>query len=431
MTAPQVDSAGQKDFFQLPGLGTGFTAQATYFAVSFLILFSHRPDAILNAQFYAEDGTYWYADAYRFGLHCLFMPEAGYLHTLPRLVALFTLLFPLSIAPLVMNLCAMVVQILPVNVFLSDRFSAIPFCTRVLGSFLYLALPNSQSEIHANTTNIQWHLALVAVLIVLSQAESASAWRFFDYAVLLLVILDGPLSIALIPVTAFLYWKRREGRVARWLAILVSGAVVQAFFILFSNSRRPAANGASVLRLISILGRQVFMGSLLGTRTLIQLVLHVRSLFIFEAIATLIGLAVVIYALRFAPLELKLFLWFCIGLFAMCLARPIATTDGSQLQWEVLRTAGNGLRYYFFPGIAFLTSLVWIALGEQPVPIAFRYAALLILLIMPIGIVRDWSYTPFDDFNFQHYVEEFDRAAPGTTVIIPINPDWQMQLTKK
>ncbi len=96
-----------------------------------------------------------------------------------------------------------------------------------------------------------------------------------------------------------------------------------------------------------------------------------------------------------------------------------------------MRTAGNGLRYYFFPGIAFLASLVWIALGEQPVPNAFRYAALLILLIMPIGIVRDWFYTPFDDFNFQHYVEEFDRAEPGTTVIIPINPDWQMQLTKK
>ncbi len=404
--------------------------QAIIFFAAFALLVSHRTDAIFGAQFYAEDGKYFYAHAYQFGWRCLFIPYGGSLHILLRLIGLFAQLFPFAIAPLVMNICAMTVQILPVNVFLSDRFNAIPFYTRVLGSFMYLALPNS-SEIHANTTNIQWHLALIALLIVLSQANSASSWRYFDYPVLLLAILDGPLSFILIPIAAFLYWKRKERRILEWLAILLSGAVVQSFFILFSHSRRPAPNGASILRLISILGRQVFMGSLLGTRTLIQLVLHVRSLFICEAIACVIGLAVVIYALLYAPLKLRLFLLFCIGVFALCLAKPIATTDGNLFQWEVLRTAGNGLRYYFFPGIAFLTSLVWIALGEPPVPIAFRYAALLILLIMPIGIVRDWFYTPFDDFNFQHYVEEFDRAAPGTTVIIPINPDWQMQLTKK
>jgi hypothetical protein len=33
------------------------TFQAAVFLISFLVLFSHRPDAILNAQFYAEDGA--------------------------------------------------------------------------------------------------------------------------------------------------------------------------------------------------------------------------------------------------------------------------------------------------------------------------------------------------------------------------------------
>jgi hypothetical protein len=411
------------------GPPSGVALQVIIFLAAFALVLSHRPDAIFNAQFYAEDGKYFYSHAYQFGWRCLFIPYGGSLHILLRLIGLFALLFPLGIAPLVMNLCAMVVQILPVNLFLSDRFSVIPFYTRALGSFMYLVLPNS-SEIHVNTTNIQWHLALIAVLIVLSQAEFVGSWRYFDYPVLLLAILDGPLSIILIPIAAFLYWKRRERRIGQWLAVLASGAICQSFFILFSNSRRPALNGASVVRLVSILGRQVFMGSLLGTRTLIQLVLHVHSLFVFEAIATVIGLAVVLYALRYAPLQLKLFLLFCMGVFALCLAKPIATTDGNLLQWEVLRTVGNGQRYYFFPGLAFLASLVWIALGE-PVHSAFRYAALLILLLMPIGIVRDWLYPTFADFDFQHYVEEFDRAAPGTTVIIPINPDWQMQLTKK
>jgi hypothetical protein len=120
--------------------GTGswrrFCFQFALFLLAFLVAFSHRPDTLLNAQFWAEDGTFWYADAYNLGFHSLIMPEAGYLHTVARLVALFALFFPLSVAPLIMNLCALAVQILPVNVFLSSRFSAIPLETRILGSLL-------------------------------------------------------------------------------------------------------------------------------------------------------------------------------------------------------------------------------------------------------------------------------------------------------
>jgi hypothetical protein len=50
---------------------------------------------------------------------------------------------------------------------------------------------------------------------------------------------------------------------------------------------------------------------------------------------------------------------------------------------------------------------------------------------MPIGIVRDWRYPPFLDFDFKEIAAVFDRAAPGTKFIISINPHWQMQLTKK
>src|SRR5215469_3377557 len=103
------------------------------FATAFVLLVSRRPDAVLMPQFYAEDGTFWYADAYNHGWHCLFMSEAGYLHTVPRLAALFTLLFPLSAAPAVMNALAFFFQILPINVFLSSRFKMVPFRIRMLG----------------------------------------------------------------------------------------------------------------------------------------------------------------------------------------------------------------------------------------------------------------------------------------------------------
>lgn len=192
----------------------------------------------MHAQFYAEDGAYFYSDAYQFGWRCLLMPYGGYLSTLQRLIGLLAQLVPFGLAPLVMNLCAIAIQILPVNLFLSARFKAISYNVRLFASLLYLAIPNA-FEIHANTTNIQWHLALLALLVLLSQAEAAKAWRYFDYAVLFFALLDGPLGILLVPIAAFLLWVRRDRRTALALGVMIPFAVVQSLFILFSNSRRP------------------------------------------------------------------------------------------------------------------------------------------------------------------------------------------------
>src|SRR6516225_449539 len=102
--------------------GSRIDFHAVVFLIALLILFSRRPDALLNPQFYAEDGTYWYVNAYEAGFRCLLMPNGGYLNTLSRLIGLIALLVPFAWAPLVMILSAMAAHILPVNIFLSSRF---------------------------------------------------------------------------------------------------------------------------------------------------------------------------------------------------------------------------------------------------------------------------------------------------------------------
>src|ERR1700756_4693358 len=135
--------------------------QLSVVLVGFGIFFSRRPDAILNAQFWAEDGQRWYADAYQFGWRCLLIPDelGGYFHSASRLAGLTSLAVPLAFAPLVMNLVAIAIQILPASVFLSSRFSNISLLKRTLAAFVYFALPNSY-EVNANATTIQWHLGL-------------------------------------------------------------------------------------------------------------------------------------------------------------------------------------------------------------------------------------------------------------------------------
>jgi len=122
------------------------------FAVCFVLLLTRRPDAILNAQFWAEDGKDWYANAYNLGaVKSLFMAHDGYFQTISRITASIAQAFPLIWAPLIFNSVALIFEILPVNLILSSRFSeVIPNkSARLLLAFLYIALPNSV-EVHAN-----------------------------------------------------------------------------------------------------------------------------------------------------------------------------------------------------------------------------------------------------------------------------------------
>jgi hypothetical protein len=409
---------------------SGFYLQAIAFVVAFLIIWWRRPDAILNAQFYAEDGKAWYLEAYLHGLHSLFMLHAGYLNTLCRIVALIVLQFPLSLAPLLMNLSAILFQILPVNLFLSSRFSGIPIKTRLLGCFMYLAIPNA-AEVHANITNGQWHLGLVACMVLLARPASSWGWRIFDGTVLVLTTVSSPLGALLVPVAAVMWWKRREKWSAYSLALLIPGALVAVLTNLLSHQRPVGTIGATFSRFAAIFGRQIFLSSLLGKSSQAWL-LELSSLHLVEAIATVVGLAVLLYALRYGPIELKLFILFAYAVLALALLIPLVGTPDHP-NWELMcGTAIDGERYYFLSMLAFLASLVWMATNKTSAR-ALRKFAVAVLLLFPIGIYQDWNLPPFEDLYFYYYANQFERAPAGTKVLIPINPDpvWSMELTKR
>ncbi len=402
------------------------------FVLAFFVVFLRRPDAILNAQFYAEDGKYWFAEAYNLGWRCLLVPVGGYLNSLSRLIGMFSLLFPLLQAPLVLNICALAIEVLPVNVFLTSRFNAIPFNIRLLGSALYLALPNS-FEIHATTTNIQWHLALVGLLLLLGHRDSRLGWRIFEFLVLALVVLDGPLGILLIPIAALLRWIRKDRRFDLPLAAMIPPAVLQMIILALSGSRRTAPNGASLKLLTSIVGGQVFFSSVLGVKSSLHLYFEdgPHYFFFVALISLFVGSFFVIYALRYAPLELKLFYLFAATVMALALRHPLASFAGHFQQWELMEIPGCGNRYYFFPMLAFLATPIWMLSSSTAKSRIPRCAALIVLLSLPIGIWRDWYFRPFPDMDFKKYAAQFERAAPGTQVTIPIHPMWVMELTKR
>jgi hypothetical protein len=410
---------------KVPGNLKGIASQIVISLVAFAIIVSRRPDALFNAQFYAEDGVVWYVNAYQLGLRSFLKPEAGYLHALIRSVALVALFFPFSLAPLFMNLCAITVQILPVNIFLSSRFSQIPMKLRLLGSFLYLALPNS-FEIDANITNVQWHLTLLACLLLLAPLENRKAWRIFDGVVLVVTSFSSPIGVVLVAVAAALWWKRRQRWSALTIALLVPGAVVEVLVALFSNTRPLGPNGPTFHRLIVILGGQVFFSSFFG---MTGRDLFARdAIFPIYAIALVVGLAVVSYALFRAPVELRIFIVFCFATLVLALARPLAGPSPYP-QWRYLLVLGRADRYFFLPILGFLASLLWIATAASRKWL--RYPAMALLLLMSVGIYEDWFYPPFPDLHFHQYAAQFEQAPAGTKISFEIPPGMTMEITKR
>jgi len=395
-----------------------------------LIVVSHRPDAIMNAQFWAEDGRVWYAQAYNLDpLAAFLLPEAGYFQTVSRGVAAFSLLFPLAWAPLVLNVSAIAVQAFNAFFITSDRMSsAVPSrLFRFGAAFIYLALPNSY-ETSANLTNTQWHLALTVLLIILAKPAEEIAWKIFDNAAVTLSALSGPLCLLLLPIAVIKYFYRRERRLLVVGSILLIGCVVQ-FSALITNER-PSSEvlGASFFGAIRIIAGQVFISPLVGAKNY-GLLRHTHLWT--DVLASIIaagGLVVFVLAFIWGKQELRLLIIFAVLVCATALINPAVTKV--EPQWIAMETPLTASRYWMFPGLAFLASLLFLATNLRVGRL--RYLFILPALMMIWGFVADWKQPRFKDLDFAAHAREFDVAKPGETVTIPINPEgWEMQLQKR
>jgi hypothetical protein len=153
-------------------------AHLVVFALAVVVIVSRRPDALLNPQFYGEDGSVWFSNAWDLGwLHSLTLLAGGYLNTLLRLVCGLPILVPLKSAPLLLNSFGLLTQALPVTVLLTARCTNWgPLWLRAAQAVVYLILPNS-SELDVTITNAHWHLALVACLLAFSNSPENTAWK--------------------------------------------------------------------------------------------------------------------------------------------------------------------------------------------------------------------------------------------------------------
>ena len=355
------------------------------FLLACAVIVSRRPDAVFHAQFYAEDGHVWFADAYNLGWwHALFRAQDGYFQTFPRLAAALSLLAPLALAPMVLNLAALAVQALPVNLLLWSRSSAwgsLRF--RALLAIAYLALPNSR-EMTIAVTSSQWLLALSAFLVLAASPPAGATERAVDLVVLALCGLTGPFCFFLLPIAAFIAWRR--GGHWSWIktGVLFTLALVQAWGLLMidAGGRSHAALGASPALFLRILGGQVYFAALLGGNDLAANSSH--TVFVLLVLAVIAGTSLVAYCFVHTSFSMRLFFVLTAMFLIASLISPAAYPPPGVTRWQLLAEA-SGIRYWFFPTLACVWSVLWASRSRIEV---LQAVSIVLLCVMCFGIVR-------------------------------------------
>ena len=392
------------------------------------IVISRRPDAFTNPQFWAEDGAQWFQNAYNQGpWQALFVSYQGHFLVQPRLVAVIASPFGVANAPLIYNLFGLAFQVAPVLFFLSGRFRPVLPSLWVRGALgaVYLLMPST--EINVTVGAAQFHLVLLATLVLIAPPSPRWGWRAFDAATVALCALTGGFVYILLP-CALLWWCLRRQRWTGALVLILAVGLVLQIWSLFLGPRGSYPLGASASYLLLIVCDRVILAGLFAeegtTHVFVSGLPHAT---VIAALVCLAALPVVLLALLRAPWELRLFDLVAAGIAAAGLIEPLVSSAGNQ--WQIMATTNSGERYFFMAQVAWVVTVLWAAClfprrwlrGGAWALAAAAFAS---------GLVASWQYPPFVNYDWPAEAHAIEAAAPGTHVSVPINPGppWEVSV---
>jgi hypothetical protein len=421
-----VDSHGDRE--QLPrGPSTWLWITVPILALAVLL---REPSYFFNPQFWAEDGVVFFTQSREQAfLQTLLAPFSGYLHTFPRLVAGLAVLFPLKSTPLIFNLAAYAVQILPILYLLSrrlERFLPTP-TLRLVAAALYVAVPNS-NETFVNLTNSQWNLTLAALLALLADSPASRGVQAAELGLLALFALTGPFGILLLPCAALnLYERRRDPAKGWWIAqagILAAGAAVQAAFMLGATRSTAGIDPSVTLEQgLQILATHAFFGPVLGINRMVMT--NWAASLVANRTAQLLGLALlgllIVFVMRRRHRALLCLLYLACVTIAISFLFPLNDL-------KLWLKPSFGPRYYLFATCFVLYAVLLLCLQGGRLRWLGAGLALMVLAVGIPGDFQHWHYRRWNyagelpDTQWPDQVAIFESLPQGASLYVPIQP---------
>ncbi|MCA3388171.1 MAG: hypothetical protein INF65_06010 [Roseomonas sp.] len=387
--------------------------------VALIVMFLRRPDILLDAKLWAEDGRVWYAEAHSQGpLAALLRPETGYFQTISRLVFGLSSILPLEYVPLFANSVGLLIRAALVGFLLSRRFDWIPWPARLALVLYYLLMPRI-GEVHANITNTHWYLALYALMVAIASPAYGRAGKIHDYAVFAIAGLSGPFILLLTPCLAVrvLWDAEHRTHALRLLFCGIVFSVIQSAAIVTqgADTRSLGPLGATAELLVKILGSRVIAESILprGPRDLAS-----------NSIIVLLATTIILLGIRAGGWRAL-----CIALLgalqmAAAMASPIISHN--EPQWPLLMIAGD--RYFVIPRLTFI-ALVLFAFSQLRA--RGRVKAVLAVIAI-LTLLPSFRLKPVQGPSFAKEVNLYREANQGDVVALRIAPPpWTMTLVRR
>jgi hypothetical protein len=403
---------------------------ATMFAIAVGLIIWRRPDAVTYPQFWAEDGKFWFAGAYNSGLSALLVSEQGYLQTLPRLVAVPGAGLSIQHAALLFNLVGISTQAAPAAFFMSRRFEHVVPRLELRGliGLVYVLIPSY--ELNATITNAQWHLAILAILVLIAAPATRRGWHLFDISVLTLSGLTGPFAALLLPVVLLRMWLVPAAR--RWYGwlstVLSITLLVQGWAVLHGHRDTIAPLGPTLRNITFIITDRVVLAGLFAEEGHSHVFTQGSVRLLVAVLIAVVAAAVVGFLLLRASSPVRLFVGFCFAVTAVSLLSPLAT--GGTSAWDVLANGGSGERYFLTAELAWMVCVIWAVSRLRHVALRALIAAPLAVAFIS-GLLASWSYPLYVDDHPAAYTQELRNASVGTHVVVPLNPGWTMELIRR
>lgn len=196
------------------------------------MLHKYKFNTELSDLLWAEDGSIFINEAYKYGIKSLIMPYFGYLHLYPRLFAYMATFVDIKYVQYVYvfgwSLSLIVLIYVSINC-LNDKVSNKKYIFLIV---LLLLMQPSSGEIFFTLTNSQWMLGFVLVGMVFFDP---AVTKYFKYTIIAILSLTGPFCVFVAAIMFLYVLINKTNRVKIEFLILVACSLVQLFYISSSN----------------------------------------------------------------------------------------------------------------------------------------------------------------------------------------------------
>jgi hypothetical protein len=209
-------------------------------ALAACLLFLRGVPRLRDAALHHEDGQIFLSQAHNGGVAAFVKPYAGYLHLIPRMVAAVLEPFPVTAAPVLYAVAALLVHVVMLTPALSARLEwIIPGQMLRAVLFALLCLMPPLWEVLGNIANLIFVGGISLLLLMLSDDPRSGSGRAGELAAVAALGLSGPLIVFFVPWFVW-RWRRTRSRHSRAVvAVGVAAALVQGATFLLSEREEP------------------------------------------------------------------------------------------------------------------------------------------------------------------------------------------------